>query len=203
MNLMIECKLCRAELQKHPSYSNRPADPIVTYRHPIADFPRAYGRNVDSGNDVRADNCGTYGVNTGAKLAEHGLAFGWIDEKTGVRLCGNEAPERYQSCARERFHEGDHKDAVGHSWHQRNHFLLTRIEPEGASARHLDLYDTLEAAKIAAGYDLGGANLDWLPREGSFHYEGRTSNRLQYVITLVDVSRVREYLESVPTTVSA
>jgi hypothetical protein len=201
MQSMVECKLCHAELQVHPSYANRTNDPITTYRHRIEDFPRAYGRNVDSGNDVRADNCGMYGVNTGSKLAEHGLSFGWIDDQTGVRLCCNEEPERRYSCARERFHEGDHKDAVGNLWHQRSHFLLTRIEPDGCSGRHLDLYDSQANAEVAASYDIGGKKLEWLPRSGSFQYEGALSGRLAYVISFIDISRVREYLENVPTVI--
>jgi hypothetical protein len=202
MQLMVECKLCRAEVQMHPSYANRPDNPIKSHLHRIDNFPRAYGRNIDSGNDVRADNCGIYGVNTGSKLAEHGLSFGWIDEQTGVRLCCNEEPARYHSCARERFHEGDHEDATGHVWHQRSHFLLTHVETDAPSARHLDLYDTQANAEIAASRDRGGKKLEWTSRQGSFSYEGSLSGKVEYLITFIDVSRVREYLEGVPTVLS-
>jgi hypothetical protein len=195
---VIECKLCRVELQKHPSYAQRASGPITTYAHPIEGFPRAYGRNVDSGNDVRSDNCGRYGVNTGAKLAEHHLSFGWIDEKTGERLCSNEDPERRGSCDRQRFHEGDHKDSTGHAWHQRNHFLLTRVEPDGSSTRHLDLFDTQPNAEVAAFYDIGGKALEWILQQGSRHYLGRLPDRVAYIISFIDVGNVGRWLASVP-----
>lgn len=194
--VLIECKLCRAELQKHPSYAKRTSNPIASYLHPLGDFPRAYGTNADNGHDIRNDNCGSYGVNTAAKLAEHHLPWGWIDEQTGVRLCCNENQGPHYSCARERFHEGEHKDASGHAWSQRNHFLLTRVEL-GGSVTHLDLYDSQANARTAAWYDLGTVDtLEWVPREGSFHYYGRLPSRLAYVITYIDVSSVRQGLES-------
>lgn len=194
----IECKLCRAELQKHPSYARRPDSPITTYMHPIDEFPRVYGHCLDTDHDVRADYCDTYGVNTGAKLTEHHLWFGWIDEETGERLCSNEDPGRRGTCDRLRFHDGDHKDSTGHTWHQRNHFLLTRVEPDGSSIRHLDLFETQANAQIAAFYDLGGKEMDWRPRDGSRRYSGMLPDRLAYIISYIDVGNVAEWLASVP-----
>lgn len=187
----IECKLCRAELLKDPTYASR----IESYTHPIEEFGRAYGRNVDTGHDVRRDVCEIYGVNTGAKLNEHGLSWGWIDEETGARLCCHEEPQQHRSCARERFHEGDHGDANGNTWHQRNHFLLSRREFDG-SIRHLDLYDSQASAESAASYDVGGKSLEWISQQfGTYH--GRLPDRVAYVITFVDVSNLQTWLESV------
>jgi hypothetical protein len=187
----IECKLCRVELIRNPSYAGR----IGSFMHPIEDFGRAYGRNVDTGHDVRRDICEIYGVNTGAKLKEHGLPWGWIDEETGARLCCNEEPEQHHACARERFHEGDHMDANGHTWHQRNHFLLSRKERAG-SVRHLDLYDSQANAQIAASYDIGGKSLEWIPQQfGTYH--GRLPDRVAYIITYVDVSDLQTWLAGV------
>jgi len=187
----IECKLCRAELIKNPAYP----DPTRSYMHPIEDFGPAYGRSVDTGHDVRRDVCGIYGANTGAKLKEYGLSWGWIDEETGVRLCCNEEPHQYRSCGRERFHEGDHMDANRNSWHQRNHFLLSRKDSDGP-VKHLDLYDSQASAQKAASCDIGGRSLEWMPQQfGTYH--GRLSDRVAYVITYVDVSDLKMWLESV------
>ncbi|SRR6266487_137420 len=198
MSQTIECKLCRAERLRHPPFSNLTSDPISDYMHPIEDFGRAYGRNVDSGNDVRSDVCEIYGVNTGPKLKEHGLSWGWLDEETGVRLCCDEEPDLHYSCSRQKFHEGDHRDANGSTWHQCNHFLLSRIEIDG-SVRHLGLYSTQPNARVAAFYDFGEKEMEeWMPLEKSFHYLGRLSDRVAYVVTYIDVGDVQAALESVP-----
>jgi hypothetical protein len=196
---LIECKICRAEIRKHPSGTDRTPDSMSSYRHPITDFQRVYGRNVDSGNDLRADNCGTYGVNTAAKLAEHHLTWGWIDEVTGARLCCNEDRDEHRSCARELFHEGHHRDSQGSVWPQRNHYLLTRLEVDG-SMRHLNLYGTQGDAQLAASYDLGNTDsLKWEPQEKALQQGGTLSlsERLTYLVTLIDVSHVGEWIASV------
>lgn len=193
----VECKLCRVELLRYPSQARRSRNPIIEAVHPLDAFPRAYGHSIDTGHDIRADNCGMYGVNTGAKLAEHRLSFGWIDELTGERLCANEDPERRGSCGRLRFHEGDHQDSTRHVWHQRNHYLLTRVESDGAPLKHVDLFDTRTTAEKAAFFDSGCKKIDWAPLEGGWHYLGDLSNRPAYVVTYIDVSRVGEWLASV------
>ncbi len=189
---LVECKLCRANLLRNPPRGASAANVREAYAHPVSDFPRAYGTNVDSGNDVRADNCGTYGVNTGAKLAEYHMPWGWIDELTGARLCGNEDSERRSGCCRERFHEDEHKDAVGHAWCQRNHFLLSRVEVDGVIT-HLDLCGTQMDAQSAAWHDLGARDdLEWIAQERSFQYHGRLPDRVAYIVTYIDVQHVGE-----------
>ncbi len=194
----VECKLCRVELLRHPSYARRSIHPITSYMHPLDKFPRAYGHSVDTGHDIRADNCGRYGVNTGAKLAEHHVPFGWIDEITGERLCSNEDPERRGTCDRLRFHEGDHRDSTAHRWHQRDHFLLTRAASNASALKHAELYDTRTSAEEAAFFDSGRKEMSWTPLQGSMHYLGTISDQLAYVITYIDVSNVQEWLASVP-----
>jgi hypothetical protein len=198
MQPIIECGLCRVDLQKHQSSAARRAGhPATMFSHPIDQFPRAYGRNVDNGNDIRLDNCGIYGINTGTKLQENGLPWGWIDGETGIRLCGSEELESHFSCGRERFHEGDHQDSVGHEWHQRKHFLLTRAPYGGSAAKHLDLYDTQAKAEVAASYDLGGKPLTWVLNENrAGQYFGVLPDSLAYMITFIDVSNVQSWLDS-------
>jgi hypothetical protein len=199
---LVECKICRAEFQANLPSADQTLDPLP-YLHPITDFPRAYGRNVDSGNDVRADNCGTYGVNTSAKLAEHHLPWGWIDEATGARLCCNEDRDDHWSCARELFHDGHHRDSQGHEWPQHNHYLLTRMEADG-TMRHLNLYTSRQEAQLAASYDLGKKDsLAWTPREKTFQHEGKPqrSNRVAYLVTSgIDVSKVGKDIEAIEDT---
>jgi hypothetical protein len=195
---LVECKICRAESQKNLSDTGT-ATSSVSYRHSLADFPRAYGRNIDSGNDLRADNCGIFGANTGAKLAEYHLPWGWIDESTGARLCCNEDGNERRSCARELFHENHHKDSQGHPWPQRNHYLLTRLEAD-SPMRHLGLYGTREEAQFAAAYDLGNKDtLEWTPQQRAFQHGGTPSrsNRVTHLITFIDVSQVGEEIAAV------
>jgi hypothetical protein len=193
---LVECRLCRAEQHKHPMNTAQVRNAFAEYFHPLEAFPRAYGQNVDNGHGIRADNCGIYGVNTGAKLTEHHLSWGWIDEITGARLCCNEERERYYSCSRERFHKDEHRDAVGHRWPQQNHFLLSRIEVDG-SIRHLDLYDTQANAQIAAGHDAGTTDdLEWVTQERTFQYHGRLEGRPAYLVTYIDVQRVHQGLKA-------
>jgi hypothetical protein len=197
---LIECKICRADFQKNPSAVNQKHNHIPPYLHSITKFPRAYGHNVDSGNDVRADNCGAYGVNTGAKLTEYHLPWGWIDEVTGARLCCNEDSNEHWSCARELFHEGPHRDPQGNTWPQHNHYLLTRLEA-GGPMRQLNLYRTRDEAQLAASYDFGNTDsLEWQPRQETFQYGGRIrhSGRVAYLITSgIDVSKIGKEIEAV------
>jgi hypothetical protein len=196
---LIECKICHAESQTNPSRANQTPSPANSYRHPITDFPPVYGRNVDSGNDLRADNCGIFGVNTGAKLAEHHLPWGWIDEITGARLCCNEDEDERRSCARELFHEGHHRDLRGSIWPQHNHHMLTRLEVDGAM-RHLNLYGTREEAQLAASYDLGNTDtLEWTAQQRAFQHSGKPkrSNRVAYLVTFINVGQIGEEIAAV------
>jgi hypothetical protein len=192
---LIECKVCRAESQNKLSGTDAQAPGSAnSYQHTITEFPRAYGRNVDSGNDLRADNCGIFGVNTGAKLAEHHLPWGWIDEITGVRLCCNEDGDEHRNCARELFHEDHHRDSQGNTWPQRNHHLLTRLEV-GGSVRHLNLFSTQKEAQLSASYDFGNTDcLEWAPQQRAFQHAGKPllSNQVAYLITFIDVSQIGE-----------
>lgn len=69
------------------------------------------------------------------------------------------------------------------------------VSQADGSVRHLDLYDTQANAQLAAGCDLGGKALEWMPQEFGKH-PGRLPDRVAYTVTYVDVGDVRSWLES-------